>query len=639
MSISDAQYRRWLERSAKAPRCALFELTFLGADPDSSLVSGEHKVYISNMPYITGGDDDPAHQEFDYCVLEEPSFTRRMGEQLEGRSTQSYGELIISNECTLGDDGQLLEAGVREDWLSMNWDGRRIRMWLGDPGWAFPDFRLVLDGRIVDIFDPGGYKIGFRISDKAALLDRPLMTAVLDGDGPEAGQPMPLAYGHTLHNIRPRLIDRVDQVYRISTTEPGVEELWRSAFYFENPFRVRENGVPLAFDLYMTGTTIGTNTMTTAPMLHGFVENTRLRFYLSGGDALPAPLVVGTDYWVIAAGLTTTDFRVAATRGGSVIVLTMNQVGTPYIASTGWDADPANGTFQLAGNPAGTITCDCWGLAFGSGTPTQINTAGEVIEEALTSSLTNTPLTSGDIDAASLADFVALCPQKVGIYVTERMTFADLLDRMVLSVGGWWGFSRDGLLQFGRLDLPDSATVPVYSFVNDDVARRSMKMIRRILPRAEVKLRGHINWFPQDPTAGSLDSYERAFYAMPYEELTGNSSPTSWEDDPASHLGAARPEPMLTYLSNSTSSAETQTEADRRADLMQEPNMIFGFDTHQAVYLLKIGDPVEVEHPKYTGLAIVVGLTERIRGRSQVEVFCRKQAVHPETDIPEAGVP
>ncbi len=81
-----------------------------------------------------------------------------------------------------------------------------------------------------------------------------------------------------------------------------------------------------------------------------------------------------------------------------------------------------------------------------------------------------------------------------------------------------------------------------------------------------------------------------------------------------------------------------QDESDRLAVLFQEPNSIFGFDTHQAAYLLKIGDLLYNEHPKFTGYATVVGLTERIKGRSQIEIFCRKTAVNPAADIPEAGV-
>jgi hypothetical protein len=166
VSISDLEFSQWLERPGQL-RCALFKLTFLGNNGGSAT---EFHAFVSNMPYVTQGTDTPANQIFEPCVLEVPSFTRRMGEQLAGRSTQSYGDLIWSNE-----------NGIRNSWFSMNWDGRRIRQWLGDPSWAFADFRLVLDGVMTDVFDQGGAKGGFHISDKEGLLDRPIMTTLLGG--------------------------------------------------------------------------------------------------------------------------------------------------------------------------------------------------------------------------------------------------------------------------------------------------------------------------------------------------------------------------------------------------------------------------------------------------------------------------
>jgi hypothetical protein len=640
VSISDAQWQRWLERSAKAPRCALFEITFLGSDGGSVTAAQGHHVYVSNMPYITRGDDSPAHQEFDWCVVEEPSFTRRMGEQLEGRSTQSYGDLIVSNECTLGDEGQLLEAGVRDDWLSMNWDGRRIRMWLGDAGWPFADFRLVLDGRIVDVFDPGAYKLGFRIGDKSALLDRPVMTTLLGGDGPEAGDLMPLALGNFLENIRPRRTDTVANFYTISAVDLSggiIEQLDDSIG--RDP-TVREDGQALSGYLFATGADTTANTIQATD--HGLFEHSRVIFYDTGAG-VPSPLTgpsmpFYTDpYWVLASGLTTNEFKVSATKGGAVVDLTTNP-GAFSVEHREWHMDYANGGFFVVGNPLGMITCDCWGLRVGVGQDL-MPSPGDVIREVLTSSLTNTPLTVADIDTANFtAVEIALGTEiQVSYYLTERTTFAELFDKLCLSAGLWWGFNREGLLQLGQLDLPAAGT-PVYTFSTDDTARRSMKMLRRILPRAEIKLRVYRNWQVQTQFAGAVLPDARIHYGRDGTVLTGIAPVSSWADDPLSHLSVVRPEIYPTYLALDPGSVP-QNEADRLATMFAEPNAIFGCDTHQAVYLLDIGDLIHDEHPQYTGNAIVVSMTERIDARCQVEFFCRREAVHPETDIPQAGAP
>lgn len=59
---------------------------------------------------------------------------------------------------------------------------------------------------------------------------------------------------------------------------------------------------------------------------HGFVAGQALRFTTTG--ALPTGLVVGTTYYVISAGLTTNDFEVSATVGGSAVNTSGSQSGT-----------------------------------------------------------------------------------------------------------------------------------------------------------------------------------------------------------------------------------------------------------------------------------------------------------------------
>jgi hypothetical protein len=673
MSISDTQYQQWLERSGNY-RCALIRLTFLGAAVGSPSGSQEYHAFVTNMPYVTQGAPDwdidatyaiddlvtadgvvyvslrddnndvdptgggaegwwaavdlPANQIFDQCVIEAPAFTSRMGEQLEGRSQQSYGDLTLSNPTTL--NGVQLTAGERDDWYSMNWDGRAYRKYLGDPAWQFSDFRSAQVGTLVDVYDPGGYKLGFKISDKAPLLDRPVMTQLVGGTGPRAGELMPLALGEKLTNITPKYIDDANLIYRITATD-GTEELFTDHNdWYERPQDVRENGISLSLGNSITAVDNATETLTTLSP-HGYSENTRVYFANQGGSSLPTPLVdspfgsARTYYWVVAAGLTSNDFRVSATRGGSTLDITGVLGGTPFVGAFKWDYLD-DGTFQLAQATEGTITCDVHGLAVSG---VESNTAADIIEQVLTSGLTNTPFTAADLDAVSFAAFKILCPQKLSIYLTEQITFAELLDRLVLSVGGWWGFSEDGLLTLGRLDLP-SADTPTYSFINDDVARRSMKISRRILPRAEVKLAGVKNWTQQDTLAGDVTPLLRAYYAAPGATKTGAASVTGWDTDPVNHLRAARPDAMQTYLVDET---ELQDEADRLATMLQYPTVIWAFQTHQAVFLLSIGSLIYVDTARFTGYGIVVGFTKRVKGRSDIEFFAQLPDLYPTADI------
>ena len=63
---------------------------------------------------------------------------------------------------------------------------------------------------------------------------------------------------------------------------------------------------------------------------HGYQAGQAIRFQTTG--ALPTGLVVGTPYYVISAGLTTSTFQVSATSGGSAVNTTGTQSGTHSIA-------------------------------------------------------------------------------------------------------------------------------------------------------------------------------------------------------------------------------------------------------------------------------------------------------------------
>lgn len=60
---------------------------------------------------------------------------------------------------------------------------------------------------------------------------------------------------------------------------------------------------------------------------HGLVAGDRIQVQNSGG-ALPTGMSAATDYFVIASGLTTNDFKVSATFGGSTINITSDGTGT-----------------------------------------------------------------------------------------------------------------------------------------------------------------------------------------------------------------------------------------------------------------------------------------------------------------------
>lgn len=78
---------------------------------------------------------------------------------------------------------------------------------------------------------------------------------------------------------------------------------------------------------------------------HGFVAGDRLHFTTTG--ALPTGLATDTDYYVISAGLTTDNFRVALSPGGAAITTSGSQSGTHTVYASAWGRGDGSTTFNL----------------------------------------------------------------------------------------------------------------------------------------------------------------------------------------------------------------------------------------------------------------------------------------------------
>ena len=78
---------------------------------------------------------------------------------------------------------------------------------------------------------------------------------------------------------------------------------------------------------------------------HGLVEGDPVYFTTTG--ALPTGLSANTIYYVIATGLPANDFRVSATRGGSVVNTSGSQSGTHSVFHSPYGLGDGSTTFNL----------------------------------------------------------------------------------------------------------------------------------------------------------------------------------------------------------------------------------------------------------------------------------------------------
>ena len=195
MPISNAQYTAWLAADNKE-RVLLIE---------ADAYSGGAVVtrYLSNRGFVSAPADVPANTAYDDIVTAVPNIRSAMAEVFRGRSLVSFGDVEIDNS-----------GGVRDAWLLDGWDGRQIKMFLGDTAWPKADFRLVFAGVTEDISASGNNSLSLRVRDRQHMLDVPLQTNRIGGTGTTKDQRLPVCYGE-VKNIEPVLVDAAARRYQV----------------------------------------------------------------------------------------------------------------------------------------------------------------------------------------------------------------------------------------------------------------------------------------------------------------------------------------------------------------------------------------------------------------------------------------
>lgn len=165
----------------------------------------------------------------------------------------------------------------------------------------------------------------------------------------------------------------------------------------------------------------------------------------------------------------------------------------------------AVGMFKLGGVPDGLLTLD----GRGDATPDYADTFDVIALRVL---LVKAGIAAQYVDSASFAGVAALGGE-MGIYIhpDERPTTADVLDRLLSGVGGWWGASRrGGRIRAGRLTAPETRTPTVY-LTEDDILEITEVPVS--LPRWRHRRTYQPNWTPQrgEDLASSVTAARRQF--------------------------------------------------------------------------------------------------------------------------------
>lgn len=266
MAITDQQYQDWL-RDDRKTRVLLAEATYYPTGGPAAT------RYFANRAYVSRPTDTPANTAYDDIIAQTPVFVARMSEQFDRSAPAGWGDLVIANE-----------SGARDAWLDDAWDGRGLKLLLGDPSWARDDFRAILQGVSADIVAIDRSHLALRARDKEWLLNVPLQKNLVGGTTDNADRLKPLCYGEC-YNVEPVLIDAATHKYQVH--DGAIEDI----------VDVRDSGLTVA---YAEQVADGTFTLSAAPAgrITADVKGAK-----PGGVYLTAAADIIEDIWVNRMGL------------------------------------------------------------------------------------------------------------------------------------------------------------------------------------------------------------------------------------------------------------------------------------------------------------------------------------------------
>jgi hypothetical protein len=210
----------------------------------------------------------------------------------------------------------------------------------------------------------------------------------------------------------------------------------------------------------------------------------------------------------------------------------------------------AEGLIRLGSSPAGRVTCDFKGDAVGG----YVDTAADILRRIVTSRLVGGNIADPDgLDTDSFDDLNAAQPAALQFYTAgQNPTVADVLAQIMTTVGGWYGFTREGLLYVKRLEAPAS---PTFTLDRSNISSADRLSAVREPPSWRERVEWGRPWVIQtgDDLAGSVtaedrDRWSRLHYAQ-------------WSD--SSIRGAHRLARTVETPSLFAFESDAQAEADR----------------------------------------------------------------------------
>ena len=333
-----------------------------------------------------------------------------------------------------------------------------------------------------------------------------------------------------------------------------------------------------------------------------------------GGDDLkdkPKPVCLGRCLNVTPVTVDTTNHVFQVHDGQIEAIEAVYENGRSLTVATDYTVDLANGRFTLVNAPSGLVTADVKGDKTGG---VYVSSAADIPRRvAVTYGGLADPV---DLDTASFTALDAKTTAILGLYAgATARNVLDVLDDIAGSVGGVYGFDRDGRFTVGRLEAPSGAAALVIG--ENDVVENGVRRESFGPPVWRLRLDYGRCWTVQsaDVLDATATDAHKEFVSVEYR--TAAEEDTDVKEDGAGkggHKGAVDPEPRPTLL---VDKAAAEAEAARLLALFKEPREIFGVAIKAPGFETELGALVNFTHSRFRLSAgkdfVVVGIRENAR--------------------------
>lgn len=320
-------------------------------------------------------------------------------------------------------------------------------------------------------------------------------------------------------------------------------------------------------------------------------------------EGKPKPLCFGQVFNVPAVLVDAANnvYQVAAHQINAVTAVRDRGVALNAAPSGGaglgeYEVDLSTGLITLGGAPDGQITADVQGHS----SPSYATATSDIVKRILESF---GGFTADDMDLPSFADMASAQPATVGIWIgTEQRTIADIVDELLIGVGGFGAERRDGLFSVGVFTAPTGAAL---ALTDEDMSDLSREMLPgSFYPPAWRQQVGYQkNYTVQNDIAGSVAAATRTAIANPYRIAAAATASVQ-----LAHLLAPDPPYVLALFANA---ADAEDEATRLNALYSTTRSVYRFRLGRKGFGLNLN---QVVHLTYPALGLDLGKYGRVIG-------------------------